>query len=123
MTRPSRGLCITALGSLTVMLVTACATTVSASSTVPPPPATEPLNTVPASSLHGIHKIQHVIVIVQENRSFDSYFGTYPGADGPGSPDHTLETRKPGPKFRDTGNTSAASGIKCGLSPLAPGTP
>jgi hypothetical protein len=30
----------------------------------------------------GIHKIRHVIVIFQENRSFDSYFGTYPGADG-----------------------------------------
>jgi phospholipase C len=30
----------------------------------------------------GIHKIKHVIVILQENRSFDSYFGTYPGADG-----------------------------------------
>ena len=30
----------------------------------------------------GIHKIRHVIVIMQENRSFDSYFGTYPGADG-----------------------------------------
>ena len=26
--------------------------------------------------------IQHVIIIMQENRSFDSYFGTYPGADG-----------------------------------------
>jgi phospholipase C len=31
----------------------------------------------------GIHKIQHVVIIMQENRSFDSYFGTYPGADGP----------------------------------------
>ena len=30
----------------------------------------------------GIHKIRHVIVIMQENRSFDSYFGTFPGADG-----------------------------------------
>jgi phospholipase C len=30
----------------------------------------------------GIHKIQHVVVIMQENRSFDSYFGTYPGANG-----------------------------------------
>src|SRR5579884_3554614 len=29
-----------------------------------------------------IHKIRHVIVIMQENRSFDTYFGTYPGADG-----------------------------------------
>jgi phospholipase C len=27
-------------------------------------------------------KIQHVVVIMQENRSFDSYFGAYPGADG-----------------------------------------
>lgn len=32
--------------------------------------------------LVGIHKIQHVIIVMQENRSFDSYFGTYPGADG-----------------------------------------
>ncbi len=35
-----------------------------------------------ASSEAGIHKIRHVVVIFQENRSFDSYFGTYPGADG-----------------------------------------
>jgi hypothetical protein len=27
-------------------------------------------------------KIQHVVVIMQENRSFDHYFGTYPGAEG-----------------------------------------
>jgi len=30
----------------------------------------------------GIHKIKHVVIIMQENRSFDSYFGTYPHADG-----------------------------------------
>ena len=30
----------------------------------------------------GIHTIKHVVVIMQENRSFDSYFGTFPGADG-----------------------------------------
>lgn len=30
----------------------------------------------------GIHKIKHIIIIQQENRSFDSYFGTFPGADG-----------------------------------------
>jgi phospholipase C len=35
-----------------------------------------------AASLAGIHKIRHVVVVMQENRSFDSYFGTYPGADG-----------------------------------------
>jgi phospholipase C len=35
-----------------------------------------------AAELEGIHKIQHVVMIMQENRSFDSYFGTYPGANG-----------------------------------------
>ena len=37
---------------------------------------------IDASPAPGIHTIKHVIVIMQENRSFDSYFGTYPGADG-----------------------------------------
>src|SRR5882724_9695809 len=36
----------------------------------------------PAAAPAGIHKIKHVIVIMQENRSFDEYFGTFPGADG-----------------------------------------
>jgi len=36
---------------------------------------------IPSDS-SGIHKIKHVVVIMQENRSFDTYFGTYPGADG-----------------------------------------
>ncbi len=35
-----------------------------------------------SAQLEGIHKIQHVVMIMQENRSFDSYFGTYPGANG-----------------------------------------
>jgi len=30
----------------------------------------------------GIFNIDHFIFIVQENRSFDNYFGTFPGADG-----------------------------------------
>ena len=37
----------------------------------PPPPAPP-----------GLEKIQHFIFIMQENRSFDHYFGTYPGAEG-----------------------------------------
>jgi phospholipase C len=36
----------------------------------------------PGTPETGIHKIKHVIVIMQENRTFDSYFGTYPGANG-----------------------------------------
>ncbi len=36
-----------------------------------------------------LHKIKHVVVIMQENRSFDHYFGTFPGADGiPGMAGH-----------------------------------
>ena len=37
---------------------------------------------VPSEDPTGIHRIQHVIVVMQENRSFDEYFGTFPGADG-----------------------------------------
>jgi phospholipase C len=42
------------------------------------------LATLPVRSQTGdpIHKIRHVVIIMQENRSFDSYFGTFPGADG-----------------------------------------
>jgi len=47
-------------------------------SAVLPSPSTTPT----AGTLAGIHKIQHVVVIMQENRSFDQYFGTFPGADG-----------------------------------------
>jgi phospholipase C len=38
----------------------------------------------PALSLtaSAIHKIKHVVIIMQENRSFDQYFGTFPGAKG-----------------------------------------
>jgi phospholipase C len=35
-----------------------------------------------AARPQGIEKIRHVVVIMQENRTFDSYFGTFPGADG-----------------------------------------
>ena len=42
-------------------------------------------------------KIKYVFVLYQENRSFDSYFGTYPGADGIFSrkPDETPGFKQP----------------------------
>src|SRR5438067_6690930 len=63
----------------------------------------------------GIHKIKHVIVIMQENRSFDHYFGTYPGADGfPRNPDGSFATCVPNPAtdscekpFHDTRDLNA----------------
>src|ERR1700761_1733893 len=45
------------------------------------PRAATTLATEPAG-LQGIHKIQHVVVVMMENRSFDEFFGHYPGADG-----------------------------------------
>jgi len=30
----------------------------------------------------GINKIQHIVFLIKENRTFDNYFGTFPGADG-----------------------------------------
>jgi len=35
-----------------------------------------------SASAGSIHTIQHVITIMQENRSYDQYFGTYPGTTG-----------------------------------------
>ena len=45
-------------------------------------PSPEPSFDPPIDPDIGINNITHVIVIVQENRSFDHYFGTFPGADG-----------------------------------------
>jgi phospholipase C len=41
----------------------------------------------------GLAAVQHVVVIIQENRSFDTYFGTFPGATGlPTLPDGGFAT-------------------------------
>jgi phospholipase C len=70
--RPVRTLAVVVGGMVAVGLAaTLTRTDVGAATDVSPRP-----------SLVGIHKIKHVVVIMQENRSFDSYFGTYPGADG-----------------------------------------
>jgi len=41
-----------------------------------------PVTAVPSPLDQARAKIKHVVIIMQENRSFDSYFGTFPGADG-----------------------------------------
>ena len=53
----------------------------------------------------GLRKLDHLIFIVQENRSFDHYFGTYPGADG-----FTIDRRRAGelhPRSRSSGTPPA----------------
>jgi phospholipase C len=41
-----------------------------------------PVPTVSPQLAAARQKIKHIVIIMQENRSFDHYFGTYPGADG-----------------------------------------
>jgi phospholipase C len=61
---------------LIIVLFAACE-----QSTPPIPIAPNPTE-VPQKLILAREKIKHIIIIMQENRSFDHYFGTYPGADG-----------------------------------------
>ena len=74
-------------GAIVVGSVAILALVLTACSSAPSPSAAPPERVSGGPSGHylvaaGIHKIKHIIVIEQENRSFDSYFGTYRGADG-----------------------------------------
>jgi phospholipase C len=64
---------------LTVVSLLAAACTASATPTISPPSSA---SRAPGANAVGISKIQHVVIIMQENRSFDTYFGTFPGANG-----------------------------------------
>jgi phospholipase C len=65
------------------------ATSSASSAATSPSPSEDPLV--------GLEHIQHVIFIVQENRSFDHYFGTFPGADGIAMKDGEPATCVPDP--------------------------
>ena len=70
--------------SLLAVVLAACVSAPQVTQPSAVPPAESPGRQSPAAATSppGLQKIKHVIIIVQENRSFDSYFGTYPGADG-----------------------------------------
>jgi phospholipase C len=85
----------------------------------------------------GVFKLDHLIFIVQENRSFDHYFGTYPGADGipPGvcipdpaidhcsSPYHsTLDVQRGGPHNQKAAVTAIDGGKMDGFINALPQT-
>ncbi len=72
----SKALALVALGGLVVMALAALA---AGGGPATPTATARAKHTV---APRGIHKIRHIVIIMQENRSFDSYFGTYPGADG-----------------------------------------
>ena len=50
------------------------------------PAMAAPRHASPASGTRGSHApttpVRHFVVLLQENHTFDNYFGTYPGADG-----------------------------------------
>jgi phospholipase C len=70
----------------------------------------------PAAGNDGIHKIKHVVIIMQENRSFDHYFGTYPGAQGLPTKDGKFAVCVPDAKgsctepFHDTNDRNFGAG-------------
>ena len=69
-------ICLTAACGLLAGTLAACTSSVQVAGPPAAPAATS------LAGLTGIHKIRHVIIVMQENRSFDEYFGTYPGALG-----------------------------------------
>lgn len=80
-----RGRLVLVLLVTAVVLAAACLSSPQPVTPAPSPPSPLPLpvSPTPAPAPAGdIHKIKHVIIIMQENRAFDEYFGTYPGADG-----------------------------------------
>jgi phospholipase C len=58
-----------------------------------------------ADSSSTATRIEHLVVIFQENVSFDHYFGTYPNASNPAGE----------PAFHATPNTPAVNGLSTGL--------
>ena len=76
--------------SMVLILLEACSLTAPITNTLqssqpnnPPGAASAaPSSSNSAALAAARQNIKHIVIIMQENRSFDSYFGTYPGADG-----------------------------------------
>jgi phospholipase C len=64
----------------------------------------------PAMAQQGINKIQHIVFLVKENRSFDNYFGAYWSWLNKGNP-------PPNPYFTTTGLLSTGATIPLGHTP------
>ncbi len=94
MFRLSRGRVVVFYGLLAFVLIVAACTSSEDGSSTPAPSGTSasdgaepaPPNDPPSSpgkpEPKGMFKLDHLIFVDQENRSFDHYFGTFPGADG-----------------------------------------
>jgi len=67
---------------LTAVLAAGIAPAVQAAPSQPVTPAPAGVLLSPADGITTSTPIKHLIVLMQENHTFDNYFGTYPGADG-----------------------------------------
>jgi len=81
---------------LAILAVTVCSAA-ACGQNQPPAPTQPPPQPQPAGD---VNLIAHVIFVVKENRTFDNYFGTFPGADG-----------------EQFGTTSTGASIKLGHTP------
>jgi phospholipase C len=63
----------------------------------------------PGVVIQGENPIEHVIFIIKENRTFDHYFGSYPGADGVTSGGTLVED--------ESGNLVAGPDVKLKVAP------
>jgi len=68
------------IGALAISSLSGSGAPSSAEAATRSPAATSPA--ADPGDPQGIFKLDHLIFIVQENRSFDHYFGAYPGVDG-----------------------------------------
>ena len=72
-------------------------------------PVLAPLPAMAASTTGTVTPIQHVVVLFQENVSFDHYFGTYPNAANNGG--ETTYAGVPAPAFTAKTNTPSVNGL------------
>ncbi len=66
----------TCLSTILLCAVAACGGSVA------PPASSGFVPGADAARATGASPIKHVVIVIQENRSFDNFFATYPGADG-----------------------------------------
>jgi phospholipase C len=79
MTNFRRSVCTLSAVALTTSLIAACSGPMTRAV---PPSSEEPMSARTTSSSLGKY-IRHIVVIVQENRSFENLFAGWPGADAP----------------------------------------
>ena len=83
------------------MMASLLTMTLALGPSVPPAFASSPKPVTKQTASANATPIQHLVVIFQENVSFDHYFGTYPNALNP----------KGEPKFKAASNTPTVNGL------------